>query len=268
MKLSGAQRKELHKALSHAFPERPVLAQMVRYGLDVALSDITEAGSLNIAVYELIEWADRRGRLDELIRAALDANPTNPELRTTASVLLHSVDINELHLPLYTPRKNLREVELARLKVYELLSRGNSLDPTVKQQLEVIYQQLDALRDDIFRASEGACSNERAAHFEKAIEIYTKALNLGYDVIVDDTTGEYTDVRSALERARRSYMGDLKRRAHRRYNEALNALIDGYPQAAIKRLEEAQELVSKIEEGGEEVRGLIDQALAKAHQQL
>ncbi|MGI8586587.1 MAG: effector-associated domain EAD1-containing protein [Chloroflexia bacterium] len=78
--LPGEQLRKLHMALCHAFPKRSALEQMVRFGLDVRLSYITEGGDLSKAVYELIEGAEAQGRIDELIAAAGTANPTNPEL--------------------------------------------------------------------------------------------------------------------------------------------------------------------------------------------
>lgn len=88
MTLTGEQRKQLHSALCAAFPERPALAQMVRFGLDVPLPSITEAGNLSDAVFALIEWAAAQGRLKELITAAVTANPANPELRVFAVILI------------------------------------------------------------------------------------------------------------------------------------------------------------------------------------
>ena len=80
MDLSGSQMKALHKALLSAFPRRGDLQRMVLFGLEENLESIAGAGPLDEVVLNLITWTRGRGRLDELVEAALEANSTNPEL--------------------------------------------------------------------------------------------------------------------------------------------------------------------------------------------
>jgi hypothetical protein len=84
MTLDGPAMKELRDALLDAFPTRDALAQMVRFGLGENLENITGNGPLSAAVFELIKWAEAHGRTDELVRAALAANPGNPALLAVA----------------------------------------------------------------------------------------------------------------------------------------------------------------------------------------
>lgn len=79
-KLPGETMKELEQALLSAFGSRTALQRMVRYGLNENLDAITTVQNLRSAVFELMDWAQAHGRLEELIAAALKANPLNPDL--------------------------------------------------------------------------------------------------------------------------------------------------------------------------------------------
>jgi hypothetical protein len=70
----------LKEALMHAFNE-PELRELVKFGLKENLDEITKAGTFSERTFQLVEWADRRGRLDELYQAALAKNPNNPGLK-------------------------------------------------------------------------------------------------------------------------------------------------------------------------------------------
>lgn len=79
--MNASQLKALHAALLSAFPTRAALARMVRFGLDVNLATIADGTNLDETVFSLIEWAEGRGRLSELLTAARDDNPGNASLR-------------------------------------------------------------------------------------------------------------------------------------------------------------------------------------------
>lgn len=83
--LNGAQRRQLLGALLGAFPSMDALAQMVSFGMDENLATISSGGNIGTAGFELMEWAGAHGRLEDLIRAARNANPGNPELRAFAA---------------------------------------------------------------------------------------------------------------------------------------------------------------------------------------
>src|ERR1043165_3880195 len=84
MKLNRMQFRQLHEALLSAFLSRAALAKMVRFGLDERLSDIADEPSLRATVFTLIEWAEAHGKLAQLLSAAVDSNPGNPDLRAVA----------------------------------------------------------------------------------------------------------------------------------------------------------------------------------------
>lgn len=84
MALSGSQIEELREALLGAFDE-PSLKQMVRVGLEENLPVVAGGVTLREIVYNLITWAERTGRIDDLVAAAVAANPGNPALKAFAA---------------------------------------------------------------------------------------------------------------------------------------------------------------------------------------
>lgn len=77
--LSGKQARGLHEALLDAFGIGE-LQQLVRFRLEERLQNITLEGGLSQRAFELIEWAEQKGRTEELIRAARQENDGNPVL--------------------------------------------------------------------------------------------------------------------------------------------------------------------------------------------
>src|SRR5690349_3206341 len=86
-RLSSVGRRQLLAALRAAFPNEGDLAQMVSLGLDEHLPDIAGGATLTDKTYNLISWAEAHGRLPELLIAATDENPSNPDLLTTIAHL-------------------------------------------------------------------------------------------------------------------------------------------------------------------------------------
>src|SRR3954467_15964673 len=82
MELTAQQEKQLSDALLKAFPSRTSLSRMVRFGLGVNLEDMTAGGLLPDTVFELIRWAEGSNKVNDLIKAARESNPGNPQLRT------------------------------------------------------------------------------------------------------------------------------------------------------------------------------------------
>jgi hypothetical protein len=81
MKPSGSLKKQLHDALMAGFPSPGALSKFVSFHMDVPLSTITGQGGLSDQVFDLIVWAEARGRLFELVEKAVQDNPHNADLR-------------------------------------------------------------------------------------------------------------------------------------------------------------------------------------------
>ncbi len=90
--LKGEQIKSFTSALMSAFPTPDKLQRMVRFGLNVKLQEIVVHGPLADMTFMLVAWAEEQGRLDDLLRAALAENPTNPLLRNFTQEVAASSD--------------------------------------------------------------------------------------------------------------------------------------------------------------------------------
>lgn len=81
MNLSGEHLKDLQQALLAAYPQKNKLSQMIRFDMELNLSTIAGDEDLSTIVYQLIEWAEAYGKLDELIEKAYKSNPASPQLK-------------------------------------------------------------------------------------------------------------------------------------------------------------------------------------------
>lgn len=79
--LTGPQRRQLREALTDAFPREGALRRMVREELDENLASIVNSTALDDMVFELIEWAHARDKLNALIQGAQNTNPDNRKLK-------------------------------------------------------------------------------------------------------------------------------------------------------------------------------------------
>lgn len=80
-RLEGRRLRELQDALKSALASRELLAAWVRTALNENLEDIAGGTTLPALLLNLLDWAEREGRLEELIREARASFPDNPALR-------------------------------------------------------------------------------------------------------------------------------------------------------------------------------------------
>ena len=74
MRLTGAQMQDLVTLINGGI-ERPTLARVVRFRLDVDINDIVEDGSTKLdAVFQVIDWCARRQLAEELIDGIVNEN--------------------------------------------------------------------------------------------------------------------------------------------------------------------------------------------------
>jgi hypothetical protein len=71
-------------ALMRAFPSEHELERFVYYSLGENLDNIVPQASLEEITFDLIQWAEGRGLLPQLVQAAYARRPNNPALRTFA----------------------------------------------------------------------------------------------------------------------------------------------------------------------------------------
>lgn len=215
--------------------------------------------------------ADRVNRWEDVL--ALD--PTNEEAKIALQVIARELEeagfreeLLELRRPLLSDVQDIREVETAWKRVRHLLESGSLINPELVQVAQDLFGRLDDLRNRVLAASMGGTSSERAQDFEKAIDIYRSALLQGYQVIIDDATGEPVETALVLRRVRDAYFRSLLSRVANRHADALESLQVGSPEDAVARLEEALGLLKKVEEGGEKERMQIEQLLEHSRSEV
>jgi hypothetical protein len=82
--LDANQLGQVHLALLQGF-DRDELRMMLRLQLDEDLDAVAGDDELKKVVFNLITWAERSGRLDDLVAGALAANPQSKELQRLAA---------------------------------------------------------------------------------------------------------------------------------------------------------------------------------------
>ncbi len=90
MKLSPEDHRRLYESLCQAYTQKFDLEQMVRYGLNEKLDDIVGGETIRQIIFRLIDWAETRGKLDNLLNyVSLDEERVeNQELQTTIKDIL------------------------------------------------------------------------------------------------------------------------------------------------------------------------------------
>jgi ribosomal protein S16 len=82
--LTGKQIKQIHDALLDGYnPDS--LRRLVRLHLDENLHNIAGGATFTDVVFTLLEWAERHGRVQELVQAAQAENPNNVALQSAIS---------------------------------------------------------------------------------------------------------------------------------------------------------------------------------------
>ena len=81
MKLSGSDTEKLFEALLDAYRDYSKLQRMVRFKLGENLARYGGSSDLETVVFNLIDSAEARGKLERLIVGAYEQNSDNPELK-------------------------------------------------------------------------------------------------------------------------------------------------------------------------------------------
>lgn len=87
MNLTGPEQKKLREALLHVFRKHSDLEQMLNDELDVSLSNITSASTFEHTVFQLIQWALSRGRVQDLVAASIRWSGEDAEMVSVAQEL-------------------------------------------------------------------------------------------------------------------------------------------------------------------------------------
>src|SRR5438105_469910 len=88
MKLTPAQRKQLHSALNQAFPTWGDLRLFSDLELGLNLGNVTADQNVRTAALDLIYWALATGRLSDLIEAMCNERPDNQDVQACRTLLV------------------------------------------------------------------------------------------------------------------------------------------------------------------------------------
>ena len=80
MVLSGPQKKQIYAALLSAYPQYQGLARMVAFELNESLPRIVPESDMEAVVFDLVQWAESSGCIQELVNGAHTDKPRNPRL--------------------------------------------------------------------------------------------------------------------------------------------------------------------------------------------
>jgi hypothetical protein len=98
-RLNGPQVQMLAHGLLSAFVDFNDLATVVRVALDKRLNEIVDQqAGFETQVWKLVEWADAKGQVQQLFRAAIEAVPENRQLRQAVEAVLGDSPAEQLRV--------------------------------------------------------------------------------------------------------------------------------------------------------------------------
>ena len=112
MELSGSQRKALLQAIISAYLSQGDLEMMVDLELEENLTAIAGGNNYQQVVFNLIKWAQAKGKLEEFLEAALNDNPDNRQLKAIKAQLLSNTPQSTPNQPKTTKSPSSDAVEI------------------------------------------------------------------------------------------------------------------------------------------------------------
>jgi|GEM_PF-3245148 len=154
-------------------------------------------------------------------------------------------ELRQIRAQLSEIRKRIDLVENARSQVERMRYDSSLQDADVQSEIQQLYDDLSSIRNEILTASRGGVSSEREQQYDKAIQVYRDAINLGFTQIVNDQTGEFIDPQVRLRETLALRDRDYVARVAAAYGEAEIDLREGAPEAASARLMQAQKILNE-----------------------
>lgn len=103
MTLRNRLRTQLFEALNSAF-DYASLKIMLSLQMDVKIEDVSLAKNLQSVIFDLIDWAEKNGRVDELVTKAHADRPGNPDLAAAFNgIVSQQPAADEIPLPVSLP---------------------------------------------------------------------------------------------------------------------------------------------------------------------
>ncbi len=110
MTLSGEDFKKLLDAMLQAY-NKSDLRQMVKFNLDKDLDEIIGGVTGAEIIFNLIQWAEARGKLEDLLNAVSQNRPDNLELQKTVNGLLNTYFLSAITSTLPSVKLQVNHIE-------------------------------------------------------------------------------------------------------------------------------------------------------------
>jgi hypothetical protein len=156
--LTGAQEQQLRDAILSGF-NHSELRELVRFLMIEILERITSNGPSSSVVLELIHWAQRHGRTEELILAVKEARPNNPAIDRIAATLLGAGWSKATSQQEIAKARKIRDLAMEKLSRLEI------------ERLELIRE-----RDEIVEKAVTERKRDELVHKEKMFALKTERL--------------------------------------------------------------------------------------------
>ncbi|MEM7134256.1 MAG: effector-associated domain EAD1-containing protein [Chloroflexota bacterium] len=169
-KLRGRQAQQLYRALLNIYETRSDLETMVTPKMSIELDSVVAGSNLEDNIFELIKWADRNGRLQQLISVVVDDMPNNEELRVIVDDIRSNVlqgqkeQVPQFTIPRFVDRLLGEQAEQIYNVLLAIYPNYIALDRMVFFHLDVYLDEIGyghVLPDLVFELIKWADSNNR-----------------------------------------------------------------------------------------------------------
>jgi hypothetical protein len=160
--LSGQQRKILRESIVAAYPNPEDLVRVIDEEMDIKLGVIEHGSNYSTRVFNLLQGMEAQGRLEELIRAVIRANPTSPHWESLkADVFNPPAEASPTPKPSSNTRKSFlinrlaqKQEELAAIEsqLAQVLSSVDEL--RLNKAAENLLQEIEKLEADLSKFTE------------------------------------------------------------------------------------------------------------------
>jgi len=147
--LSGQKVEILAEAIKDGYRSKSQLQIVIRERLDTNLDSVAGGENLSEIVFNLIDWADRYGKLNQLVDAVVCGNPKNDSLSKLTSIFGETCEANtesaSISVELNLKPDSDTDIQVKRLRIHERAKVSpNSIFVGRKDQ---ILQAASILRD-------------------------------------------------------------------------------------------------------------------------
>lgn len=178
-RLSNNERKHLLEVIVHSFPsQKEFIVFTEDSGLEVKINTIPPAINFIQSVHNLIEWAESRGKLKQLVEAMYQHNPGNPMLQALKDELYPKVSDEEKA----SNQAELTQPALRRRRGVVLTKAGIEILQAAKLKMSLTDEELAKITGFSYSTVRRIFGGQRVDR--KTLEIFGNALGLEWEEIM------------------------------------------------------------------------------------